>query len=235
MTPETTRRAFLHTAGLGAVAGAALAPSTLSAQQTSARQRIIAVSCSPRAGKTTASALEVCLAAAKEFAPDRLDTELIELAGKEIPGQLAVGLPLGPGQKDDFPEVAEKLGAPDVGAIIVGTPVYFGNMSYLCKAFLDRCGIFRKQGLALANKVGAVLAVGGVRNGGQELTIQSVQTALMCHEMIIVGDGRPTAHFGATLWNNGDDDISDDEFGLTTTRNLGRRVAEVVLQRTGAA
>jgi multimeric flavodoxin WrbA len=82
----------------------------------------------------------------------------------------------------------------------------------------------------LANTVGAVLAVGGVRNGGQELTIRSVQTALMCHEMLIVGDGRPTAHFGATLWNNGDDDISDDEFGLVTAANLGRRVAEVALE-----
>ena len=74
-----------------------------------------------------------------------------------------------------------------------------------------------------------MLAVGGVRNGGQELTVQSVQMALMCQEMTVVGDGRPTAHFGATLLNQGDD-ISGDEFGLTTARNLGRRVAEVALQ-----
>ena len=107
--------------------------------------------------------------------------------------------------------------------------IYFGNMTSLCKAFLDHCMIFRKRKLALANKVGGVVAVGGVRNGGQELTIQSVQAALMCQEMIVVGDGRPTAHFGATLVNKGDD-ISADEFGLLTARNLGRRVAEVALR-----
>ena len=48
--------------------------------------------------------------------------------------------------------------------------------------------------------------------------------------MIVVGDGRPTAHCGATLWNNGKDDISHDEAGVATAKNLGRRVAEVALR-----
>ena len=56
-----------------------------------------------------------------------------------------------------------------MAGIILGTPVYFGNMSSLCKAFLDRCIVFHKDRL-LANKVGGVLAVGGARNGGEELT-----------------------------------------------------------------
>jgi hypothetical protein len=47
--------------------------------------------------------------------------------------------------------------------------------------------------------------------------------------MIIVGDGRPTAHSGATLWNFAKDDIAQDEMGLETAKNLGRRVAEVAL------
>jgi hypothetical protein len=54
----------------------------------------------------------------------------------------------------------------------------------------------------------------------------------MCQEMVIVGDGRPTAHTGATLLNQ-NDDISGDEFGLSTARNLGRRVAEVALRIAG--
>jgi hypothetical protein len=48
--------------------------------------------------------------------------------------------------------------------------------------------------------------------------------------MIMVGDGRPTAHTGATVWNPGTDDVSKDEFGLSTARNLGRRVAQVALR-----
>jgi len=91
---------------------------------------------------------------------------------------------------------------------------------------------FRKNQFALRNKVAGVVAVGGVRNGGQELAIESVQAALFCQEMIVVGDGRPTAHTGATLLNTGDD-ISGDEFGLSTAKNLGRRVAEVALRLAG--
>jgi hypothetical protein len=45
-----------------------------------------------------------------------------------------------------------------------------------------------------------------------------------------VGDGRPTGHFGATVWNSGEGGITDDEFGMATVQNLGRRVAEVALR-----
>jgi multimeric flavodoxin WrbA len=191
--------------------------------------KIVGICCSPRQGQTTAASLEVCLEAAADV-DKTIDTELIELAGMKIDGSLAAGVPLQPGQQDDFPKLVPKLSDPTVAGIIVGTPVYFGNMTALCKSFLDRCIVFRKSGFALANKVAGVLAVGGCRNGGQELTIQSVQTALMCQEMLIVGDGRPTGHFGATVWNSGEGEITDDEFGMATVRNLGRRVAEVALR-----
>jgi multimeric flavodoxin WrbA len=195
--------------------------------------RILGISCSPRKGKTTAASLQVCLQAAAKVDP-RIDAELIELADMKIDGSLAAGLPLEPGQKDDFGQLVPKLSDPKVAGIIVGTPVYFGNMTSLCKAFLDRCIAFRKNKLALSNKVAGVLAVGGVRNGGQEMTIQSVLAALLCQEMIIVGDGRPTAHIGATVWNNGKTPVTEDDFGMATAKNLGRRVAQVALKIAAA-
>jgi multimeric flavodoxin WrbA len=229
MNPMTSRRRFLAMAGAGAATTAAMTGLDVRAQEEIGKIKIIAVACSPRKGKTTATALQVCLDAAKEVAPDRIETELIELADLSIPWEPAVGMPLEAGRTDDFPAVAAKLSDLTVGAIVVGTPVYFANMSALCKAFLDRCGMFRRQDFALSGKVGAALAVGGVRSGGQELTIQSVQATLLCHEMIVIGDGRPTGHFGARLWNTGDDDILKDEFGISTAKNLGRHVAEVLL------
>lgn len=198
------------------------------------RIKVIGICCSPRRAKTTASSLQVCLGAAKEVAAN-IEVELIELAGLRIDGSPAAGVPLPPGQQDDFPKLVPKLSDPKVAAIIIGTPVYFGNMTSLCKAFLDRCMVFRKNNFALSDKVGGVLAVGGARNGGQEMAIQSVQAAMLCQEMIIVGDGRPSAHFGATVWNNGKDDVTEDEFGMATARNLGRRVAEVALRLKGMA
>ncbi len=194
-----------------------------------AHVRIVGVACSPRKGKTSAAALRVCLDAAKAVSP-KIEVELIELAGLSIPGGPAVGLPLGAGEKDDFPQLLAALTDPRTRGIIVATPVYFSGLSFLCKAFLDRLGACRRNNFALADKVGGVLAVGAVRNGGQELAIQAVQNSLLCQEMVIVGDGRPTAHTGATLLNPGSDDISDDEVGLATAKNLGRRVAQIALR-----
>lgn len=234
MASTANRRRFLRTAGMGAAAAATLqaALPAVSAESDSAARRvkIIAISGSPRKGKTTAAALKVALDAAKAVAPERIETELIELADLELNGNMAAGIPLKPGERDDFPDVAAKLTPAEVGGIIIGSPVYFGCMTSLCKAFLDRCIALRVRQFALANKVGGAVAVGGVRNGGQELTLQAIQAALMCQEMVVVGDGRPTAHTGATVWNNGQDDITQDEFGLSTVKNLGRRVAEVALR-----
>jgi multimeric flavodoxin WrbA len=126
-----------------------------------------------------------------------------------------------------------------VAGIILGTPVYFGNMSYLCKTLLDRWIVFSKQ-KSLTNKVGGVLAVGGARNGGVELTVRSVQAALMSQQMIVVGDGVPTGHWGGTVWagnpavaSPAPADITRDEQGIATVKNLGRRVAELAVRLAG--
>jgi multimeric flavodoxin WrbA len=233
MAEDLTRRAILGAAGAAAVAGMASEVAAATEAQEVPRGgpiKIIGLSTSPRKGKTTAAALQVCLDAAKATGPD-IEVELIELAGMNI-GVFDPGNPdAGAGE---FKKVSAALADPKVAAIIIGTPVYFGSMSSLCKAFLDRCIAFRRDNFALANKVAGVLAVGGMRNGGQELTIQTVQAALLAQEMILVGDGRPTAHRGATLWNSANDDISGDALGLATAKNLGRRVAEVALRVAGA-
>ncbi len=234
MGSKASRRKFLQAAGMGVAATAALqsASAATSAESDSAtrRVRIIAISGSPRKGKTTAAALRTALEAAKAVNPEVIETELIELAGTKLNGDMAAGIPLEAGQQDDFPALATKLAASNVGGIIVGSPVYFGSMTSLCKAFLDRCIALRMRQFALANKVGGAVAVGGVRNGGQELTLQGIQAAMMCQEMVVVGDGRPTCHTGATVLNSGKDDISQDEFGLSTVKNLGRRVAEMAVR-----
>jgi len=188
----------------------------------------VALNGSPRKGMTTSAALQVCLDAAKEESPG-LETVLIELADYSIPAQLAAGQPLKPGEVDDFPKLAEILGDPSVAALILGSPVYFGNMSALTKACLDRCTVLRSAQFKLRNKIAAAVAVGSARNGGQELTIRSIQTALLGQDMIVVGDGQPSGRIGATLWNQ-DDSIAGDSFGLETARNLGRRGAELAVR-----
>ena len=176
--------------------------------------------------------MEVCLAVAREV-DEKIDTALIELADKKIGHCIACSIckqGLICGIDDDFGQLVPVLADKDVAGIIIGTPVYFGSMTSQCKAFLDRCVVFRRNGWLLRDKVGGVLAVGGVRHGGQELTLQTVRAAMLCHDMICVGDGRPSGHFGAALYSGGEGGVETDEAGLETARNLGRRIAEVALR-----
>ena len=194
--------------------------------------KIVGISCSPRKGKSTKFALAVCLQAVKETVPD-IETMLIELSELKINGCLACGKcmkVLECSQEDDFPKMIPILSDPELAGLVVATPVYFGSMTSQCKAFLDRCVMFRRNGFVLRNKVGGVIAVGGFRSGGQELTIQSVHAAMLVQDMVVVSEGRPTSHYGATLWSGHPDGIEKDTFGLETARNLGKRVAEVAVK-----
>ena len=189
--------------------------------------KAIAINGSARKGGNTEALLRKCLGVLEEAG---IAGELVGLHDKTIKPCRACNvcfknkdLKCSTGD-DDFAGIFEKMCGADI--IILGSPVYFGNMSALCKAFLDRCVAFRKGGFVLRDKVGGVLAVGGGRNGGQELIIRSIQTALMCQDMVIVGDGKPSAKIGATLWNQ-KDSIAEDEFGTATAKGLGRRVAEL--------
>ena len=190
--------------------------------------KILGISCSPRKGKTTATAIKAALDAARKV-DSRIEVELIDLGGLEISGFSGGAKPTGSGKTDDFDRILPKLQEPDVGGWIIGSPSYFRSMSALCKAFLERCAVLRKPKLLLADTAAGVLAVGAYRNGGQELVIEQIQSVLLCHEMMIVG-GKPGAHQGATLWNAYKDDITKDEFGMDTARKLGIRVAEAALR-----
>jgi multimeric flavodoxin WrbA len=192
--------------------------------------KVLGISCSPRKGKTTLYALEQCMTAARE-ARTGIETEIIKLSGLDIHGCCACGQckeSLACSIKDDFTKLVSQLGASDVKAMVISTPVYLGTMASQCKAFLDRTVMFRRNGFIFRNRVGGVLAVGRVRNGGQELTIQAVHAAMLCHDMIVVSDGMKTSHFGGALYSGVEGGIERDEDGLATARNLGTRIASVI-------
>jgi multimeric flavodoxin WrbA len=205
----------------------------LQAQQVGGTVKILGISCSARKDKNTVVALRAALDAAKESFP-RIEVELIDLGGMKIPGDVAAGIPLEAGQQDDFPKVEAKMREPNVGGIIVATPVYFSGMSSLCKAFLDRWMAFRKN-FDLRNKIGGAIAVGAARNGGQELTIQSVHAAMFCQDMILVSDGMPTARLGGIVVSGGEGGAAADAAGMTTAKGVGKRVAEVALRLAATA
>jgi multimeric flavodoxin WrbA len=222
MANSMNRRMFLG--GLGAAAAVQTANLANAAKiSTSEKVLIVGVSCSPRKGKTTSTAVQEALKAAKEV-DGRIETKLLDLGGMNISGW-------GTEANDDFAGILPVLKDKRLGGLIIGSPVYFRTMSALCKAFLERCAVLRKPTLLLADRPVGVIAVGAYRNGGQELVIEQIQTAMLCHEVMCVG-GKPSAHQGATLWNAYQDDITKDEFGMDTARKVGIRVAEAALRLT---
>jgi multimeric flavodoxin WrbA len=117
----------------------------------------------------------------------------------------------------------------DAQGIIIGSPVYFGNVSSQMKIFMDRSRPLRID-FKLKDKVAGAISVGASRNGGQETTITAIHQFLLIQDAIIVGDGAPMAHYGGAGVSGAAGEASEDDMGLLTSMNLGKRVAELALK-----
>ena len=102
-------------------------------------------------------------------------------------------------------------------------------MSGQLKTLLDRCrGLVAKKPNAFKDKYGIALAVGGDRNGGQEIAIRSILDFYQQNHIISVSGGAFGANLGASLWSEdkGKDGVQNDEVGLRTIRKVIKRLAE---------
>jgi NAD(P)H dehydrogenase (quinone) len=110
-------------------------------------------------------------------------------------------------------------------ALIVGSPVYFANMSGDVKTFFDnwslKWGLFRDR--KMRNKIGAAFTTGMGVSAGKELTIQGIFAAMFINQMIVVSGG---GGLGASA-TTGPDSPGIDDKELASARDLGKRVAEV--------
>lgn len=110
-------------------------------------------------------------------------------------------------------------------AVIVGSPVYFANMSGEVKTFLDNWSLKFNlfQDRKMRNKVGAAFATGAAVSGGKEFTMLGILGAMLNNQMIIVSG---SGGFGASA-TTGSDSPGIDEKELAAARDLGKRVTEV--------
>jgi len=119
-------------------------------------------------------------------------------------------------------------------ALVVGSPVYWSNMSGEVKTFFDnwqfKFGVFPE--FKMKNKIGAAFAVGGQVSSGKEVTMLTILAAMLGNQMIVVSGG---GAFGASATTEGDSPGIDNE-ELADAKALGRRVTEVaVMMKRGAA
>jgi multimeric flavodoxin WrbA len=100
-----------------------------------------------------------------------------------------------------------------------------GLMTGQMKAMVDRTVRFRTGGrFMLSGRVGAGIACGGFRNGGQELTLQSMHTFFLQQDMYAIADGPGYSHSGAAIVGR----AAEDQVGLKTVENMALRIAQAV-------
>lgn len=190
--------------------------------------RLLGVSGSPRRGATS-KALEICLAAAATV--PGVETACIDLAGKDIPcckncnACRTQHLPRCPVFQDDFSDAYLELYRSCDG-ILLASPLYSMNPTGLLLNFLSRMrpsGGSRRDGSFEGLRVGGCIAVGGRRNGGQDLAVATLNAALQSTGANVVGGG---VYFynGAAVWSKNERDF-DDPTGIVELETLGRKVA----------
>ncbi len=110
-------------------------------------------------------------------------------------------------------------------AVVVGSPVYWSNMSGEVKTFFDnwqfKFGVFPE--FKMKNKVGAAFATGGQISSGKEVTMLTMLAAMLGNQMIVVSGG---GAFGASATTEGESP-GIDRTELAEAKALGVRVAEV--------
>ena len=190
--------------------------------------KVIAFNGSARKDSNTAIMLNVVL---EELNKQGIDTELYQLAGKQIHGCIACYKCMENKdrrcavKKDVANECIEKMLAAD--GIILGSPTYFADVTTEMKALIDRAGLVsRANGDMLKRKVGASVVV--ARRGGSIHAFDTMNHFFLIGQMIIVGSNYWNMGFGL---NKGD--VENDQDGLGTMKILGANMGWLLKKLNG--
>lgn len=200
--------------------------------------KIIGVCGSPRR-KSSYKALLTALASAE--ATVDVEVELIELRARKISFCIHCNkcirdnAPRCTVYDDDMTELYDKVYEAD--GMIISSPVYEMNITAQLATFFNRFrptwNIIKNNPDFFSNKVGAAIAVGGTRNGGQEMAINAIH-GFYHTQGIVVCNGGPGVYAGASLWNMGDGSGAfDDTLGIENAKVIGKRLAELTKKVAG--
>jgi len=152
-----------------------------------------------------------------------IETELIQFAGGPIRGCTGCGACFKTKDnkcsiKDDaFNEYMQKMIEAD--GIILGSPVYFSDVTAEMKALIDRAGmVSNANGGLLKHKVGA--AVMAVRRGGATHAFDTMNHFLHYMQMFLVG-----ASYWNMVYGRQVGEVQSDEEGLRNMQVLGENMA----------
>lgn len=123
-------------------------------------------------------------------------------------------------------------------ALLIAAPNYFGSVSSQIKVLIDRSRPWKMKNYLLKDVIFAPLAATGLRNGGEGVISDLINFALI-QGMIVVGNtmGSPVLEENIPITSLqkfslkefvGKDEV--DELGGLIAKDLGKRVAELLLK-----
>ena len=182
--------------------------------------KVVAFNGSPRPNGNTARLIGHVFT---ELEAAGIETELVQLSGKKLADcgdccqcskrkdyHCAI-------DNDIVNECIDKMRAAD--GIILGSPVYFADLTATLKALIDRAGrVAKANNEMFRRKIGA--AVVAVRRAGAIQTFNSINAFFLIEQMIVPG---------SSYWNLGvgmdEGDVDQDDEGIRTMSNLGKNMA----------
>jgi len=182
--------------------------------------KIVAFNGSPRRNGNTVLLLQEMF---QIFESEGIETEMIQLGNKMVHGCTACGVCKEKQdgkchiKNDHLNLCIEKMVEAD--GIIIGSPVYFADVTPEVKALIDVAGyVTRASGHLLKRKVGA--GVIAVRRGGALHAFETINNFFLINQMIVPG---------SSYWNfavgRDPGDVLNDEEGMSTIRTLAENMA----------
>ena len=179
--------------------------------------KVLLINGSPHPRGCTATALEEMI---RVFEQEGIETELLQLGGKDIRGCVGCGTCFKTGKcvfDDLVNEFAPRFEAAD--GLVVGSPVYYGSPNGTLLSFLDR--LFYSTSFPKQFKVGA--AVVSCRRGGNTASFDVLNKYFTLSCMPVAS---------STYWNQVHsftaEDVKKDLEGLQTMRNLARNMSFMI-------
>ena len=208
--------------------------------------RLLGICGSPRPRGNSRYLLDVAVEAAQGAVGDRLEAEVVSLAGMEIgPCRSCYSCAKRGGEcfiKDDFASLRDKWAVAD--AIVYSVPVYHLGLPGQLKCFIDRLGnsLWSYHGGVVAKSLwvmGVVTQGAHLFAGQEQVATQLIHHALVMGGIPVTGDPWEsyTAAAGWTRCSDRKDSLrrlvaeGDDDAQITVraARSLGKRVAQMAL------
>lgn len=186
--------------------------------------RVIAINGSGRKNGNTYLLLKTVL---DELEVEGFETEMIQLAeGKPLQGCVSCFRCMENKnmkcviEGDPFNEYFARASQAD--GILLGSPVYFSDVTAGIRAFIERCGfVQRANGGVLKRKAGA--GVVAVRRAGSNFALASLNYLFLISEMIIPG----SSYWNMAIGRNPGEVLNDAE-GIQTMKTLGQNMAWLI-------